>query len=120
MTLEITPGGDARPLPVQKPVAHAVPPSNAPKVTQPKPVAIQFDRKQANENLKAAISLLNQQMVSTHRGLGFSFDDSKSMAVIKVTDINTGAVVRQIPTEDVLRMAHKIDDLKGILYNQIA
>ena len=39
--------------------------------------------------------------------------------MIKVSNIHTGEVVRQIPTEDVLRMAHKIDDLKGILYNKV-
>jgi flagellar protein FlaG len=94
--------------------------STAPKVTAPKPADIKFDSAQATKNLKAAVSLLNEQMASTKRGLGFSFDESKSSAVIKVTDIKTGEVVRQIPTEDVLRMAHKIDDLKGILYNKIA
>jgi len=38
--------------------------------------------------------------------------------VIRVRNLSTGEEVRQIPTEDVLRMAHKIDDLKGILYNK--
>ena len=94
--------------------------STAPKVTAPKPADIKFDAAQATQNLKAAVSLLNEQMASTNRGLGFSFDESKSSAVIKVTDIKTGEVLRQIPTEDVLRMAHKIDDLKGILFNKIA
>ncbi len=91
----------------------------APKVVAPKPIEIKFDLVQATKNLKEAVSLLNQQMVDTGRGLGFSYDDSKASAVIKVSDINTGEVVRQIPSEDVLRIAHKIDDLKGILYNRV-
>ncbi len=94
--------------------------SARPKVIATKPTDIKFDAAQATQNLKAAVSLLNEQMVSTNRGLGFSFDESKHSAVIKVTDIKTGEVVRQIPTEDVLRMSHKIDDLKGILFNKIA
>ena len=90
----------------------------APKVVAPKPIEIKFDQAQATKNLKEAVSLLNKQMADTGRGLGFSYDESKASAVIKVSDINTGEVVRQIPSEDVLRIAHKIDDLKGILYNR--
>ena len=90
----------------------------APKVVAPKPIEIKFDQAQATRNLKEAVSLLNKQMADTGRGLGFSYDESKASAVIKVSNINTGEVVRQIPSEDVLRIAHKIDDLKGILYNR--
>ena len=90
----------------------------APKVVAPKPIEIKFDQAQATKNLKEAVNLLNKQMADTGRGLGFSYDESKASAVIKVSNINTGEVVRQIPSEDVLRIAHKIDDLKGILYNR--
>jgi flagellar protein FlaG len=101
--------------------AASIPPkvTNAPKVSAPKPVDIKFDPAQARQNLKSAISMLNEQMASTKQGLGFSFDESINSAVIKVSNIHTGEVVRQIPSEEVLRMAHKIDDLKGILYNKV-
>ena len=89
------------------------------KVAPPKPNDIKFDAIEATKNLKEAVSLLNHQLVETGRGLGFSFDESKASAVIKVSNINTGEVIRQIPTEDVLRMAQKMDDLKGILYNKL-
>jgi flagellar protein FlaG len=91
-----------------------------PKVETPKPVDIKYDPNQARANLSSAINMLNQQMASTQRGLGFSFDPSKNSAVIKVTDLNSGEVVRQIPTEEVLKMAHHIDAMKGILYNKVA
>ena len=100
--------------------ASAVQIPEAPKVQAPKPVAIQFDPAKAKQNLAAAVNLLNEQMVSTKRGLGFSFDEATNGPVIKVSNTNTGEVIRQIPTEDVLHMAHKIDDLKGILYNKVA
>ena len=91
-----------------------------PKVAAPKPVEIKYDPNEARANLSSAIKMLNEQMTSTQRGLGFSYDESKKAAVIKVTDMNSGAVVRQIPTEEVLKMAHHIDAMKGILYNKIA
>jgi len=92
--------------------------STAPKVMENKPVELQFDSVKAQQNLRSAVSMLNEQMAANKHGLGFSFDQSINGPVIKVSNINTGEVVRQIPTEDVLRMAHKIDDLKGILYNK--
>jgi flagellar protein FlaG len=70
--------------------------------------------------LSAAIGMLNKQMETTKRGLGFSYDESKKMAVVKVTDAASGEVVRQIPTEQVLKMAHQIDAYKGLLYNKVA
>jgi uncharacterized FlaG/YvyC family protein len=37
--------------------------------------------------------------------------------VVTVRNTATGEVVRQIPTETVVRLAHSIDDMKGILLN---
>ncbi len=91
----------------------------APKVVAPKPIEIKFDQAKATKNLQEAVSLLNKQMQDTGRGLGFSYDESKASPVIKVSNINTGEVVRQIPSEEVIKMAHKIDELKGILYNKV-
>ena len=129
MVSEITPQGSQSPPPAvfasanppaPKPQAAEIKVPASPKVVAPKPVAIQFDPAKAQQNLAAAVKLLNEQMVSTKRGLGFSFDNATNGPVIKVSNTNTGEVIRQIPTEDVLHMAHKIDDLKGILYNKIA
>ena len=90
-----------------------------PKVITPKPVNINFDPAKAHQDLQTAMKLLNEQMASTSRGLGFSYDSSKQSAVIKVTDLKSGEVVRQIPSEEVLRVAHKLDELKGMLFNKV-
>ena len=90
----------------------------APKVQAPKPNEIKFDPVQAHKNLQEAVNLLNEQMSATKQGLGFSYDQSKNQPVIRVSNTATGEVIRQIPSEDVLRMAHQIDALKGILYNK--
>ena len=84
------------------------------------PSTVDFDQAQANRNIHAAVGMLNQQMAESHRGLGFSYDDSVKSPVIMVRNTATGEVVRQIPSEDVLRVAHKMDALRGILYNKAA
>jgi flagellar protein FlaG len=60
---------------------------------------------------------LNQQMKSTNRNLWFEMDTTINTTVVAVTDKNTGELVRQIPAEAVLRVAHSIENLKGVLYN---
>lgn len=89
----------------------------APKVSAPKPVAMQFDEGKARQNLQAAVSALNDQMVATKTGLGFSVDTALNRPIVIVRNTETGEVVRQIPTEVVVRLAHSIDTMKGLLLN---
>ena len=118
-----TPPGLAKAAGATVAAQHASAKADAPvplKLEVPKSPEIKFDPNKVRENLSAAIGMLNKQMESSKRGLGFSYDESKKTAVVKVTDANTGEVVRQIPTEQVLKMAHQIDQYKGMLYNKIA
>lgn len=90
---------------------------SAPKVVAPKPIDIRYDPAQAARNLQEAVHSLNQQLESQKTGLGFSIDKSLNTPVVIVTNVETGEVVRKIPTEQVLQMAHSIDDMKGLLLN---
>ena len=97
--------------------AAVAPPVASPKVAVPKPVNLQFDEAKARQNLQEAVKALNEQMAATKTGLGFSIDKSLNTPVVTVRNTATGEVVRQIPTETVVRLAHSIDDMKGILLN---
>jgi flagellar protein FlaG len=89
----------------------------APKVIAPKPVAIQFNAAEERQNLKEAVSMLNQQMAATNRGLGFRMDDVLDAPVVTVRSQQTGEVIRQIPTEVVVRIAHNMEKMKGMFFN---
>jgi flagellar protein FlaG len=97
--------------------ASAVQAPEAPKVLAPKPVAIHFDAAEVQQNLKEAVSFLNQQMTANNRGLGFQVDESLNQPVVTVRSTETGEVVRQIPCEVVVNVAHNIDRIKGLLFN---
>ena len=88
------------------------------KIMEIKPVQLQFDEVKAKKNLDAAIKSLNDQMASNKTGLGFSMDQSLQRPVVVVKNTATGEVVRKIPTEVVIRMAHSIDEMKGLLLNK--
>ena len=63
------------------------------------------------------VEQLNRQMQANNRNLGFGIDRRINTYVITVTDQTSGDVVRQIPAEAVVRVAHAIEDLKGLLYS---
>jgi len=91
--------------------------SNAPKVFEHKEVQLQINPAQEMENLKQAVSMLNQQAQQTNRGLGFRMDEVLNAPVVTVTSAQTGEVVRQIPSEVVIRIAHNIEKVKGMFFN---
>jgi len=52
------------------------------------------------------------------RGLHFSIDSATLTPVILVKNRESGEVIRQIPNEVVIKVAHSIEDLKGFLHNE--
>ena len=97
--------------------SSAVQVPETPKVMAPKPVAIQFDPSEVRQNVQDAVRLLNQQMSANNRGLGFHMDESVGGPVVTVRSAETGEVVRQIPNEVVVNIAHSIDHMKGLLFS---
>jgi flagellar protein FlaG len=61
--------------------------------------------------------MLNQQLASTKRGLGFHIDEAVGGPVVTVRSSDTGEIVRQIPNEVVVRVAHSIEKMKGLMFN---
>ena len=101
----------------QAPGSSAIQLPDTPKVQAPKPVAIKFDASEVRQNLQEAVSMLNQQMSSTKRGLGFQVDEAIGGPVVTVRSAESGEVVRQIPNEVVVRIAHNIEKYKGLLFS---
>jgi flagellar protein FlaG len=86
---------------------------------QPKRVDLGFRADEMRKNLQEAVTRLNEQMQSKGRDLNFSLDERIDRTIITVKNLQTGEVVRQIPTEEVVRMAHSIEDMKGVLFNKM-
>ena len=101
----------------QAPGSSAIQIPDTPKVQAPKPVAIKFDASEVRQNLQEAVSMLNQQMASTKRGLGFQVDEAVGGPVVTVRSADSGEVIRQIPNEVVVRVAHNIEKIKGLLFS---
>jgi flagellar protein FlaG len=70
------------------------------------------------KELEQALAEANQRMQLNGRALAFSLDEKADRMVIRVTNSVTGELVRQIPDETVLRIAHSLDEIKGFLYDE--
>ncbi|WP_445773054.1 flagellar protein FlaG [Shewanella sp.] len=65
--------------------------------------------------LQQVASDLTDMVAMMQKGLKFSVDDDSGKQVIKVQDIESGDVIRQIPSEEALELAKKISEVSGVL-----
>jgi flagellar protein FlaG len=99
------------------PQAHPVA-SEAAQIKAPEKAKLSLDTKEMQRNLQEAIARLNEQMQKNGRDLRFSVDKELDRAIITVKSNETGQVVRQIPNEVVIKIAHNIENVKGLLHNE--
>jgi len=87
--------------------------------------------KQSNEvtatapDIQSAVGQVSDFVQAQNRNLNFSFDDESQRSIVKVTDSETGELIRQIPSEEVLRLSERIQNLQsdvdstvGVLFNK--
>lgn len=79
---------------------------------------IKIDFERESQDLKEAIDKLNDMLQANARNVSFSMDQKLGRPVVYVKNATTGEVVRQIPNEVVVRIAHSIEDFKGMLHNE--
>ena len=77
--------------------------------------------KATSEQLKQAVEEINRAMRQSNRNLEFSVDDATSRVVVRLTDTETGEVIRQIPSEETLAISRSIGEFQqGLLLKQKA
>jgi flagellar protein FlaG len=78
----------------------------------------------STEELQQVVEKLNEHVQQIHRDLQFSVDDSSGRTVVRVVNSETEEVVRQIPSEEVLRISRNLKDqtenVSGLLFETSA
>jgi flagellar protein FlaG len=70
------------------------------------------------EQTQKALQEINQVMDALSISVRFQVDPADQQVVIKVVDQESGKVIRQFPSEEVVRMSKALDNLKGMLFAQ--
>lgn len=59
---------------------------------------------------------LTESMNFLSRDIEYSVDQDTNRLVIKVIDRHTGAVIRELPPEEMLELMKKMEDLQGVIF----
>ncbi len=70
------------------------------------------------EKVRAAVKEINNELVKLQSELGFSVDKVANDVVVTVKRKESGEIVRQIPSETALKLAHNFEKLKGVLLDE--
>jgi flagellar protein FlaG len=57
-------------------------------------------------------------MQANARSVSFAMDEKLGRPIVYIKNATTGEIVRQIPNEVIVQLAHSIDDFKGLLHNE--
>jgi flagellar protein FlaG len=106
--------GTSTPLPAAPQGAPAT--VRAPVVV-PEPVLQQPSQEQVQ---KAVESMKQMVETAAPNSLAFSIDDSTGKTIVRISDAQTGEMIRQIPSEELLAIARSLDRMQGMLLRQEA
>lgn len=67
------------------------------------------------EEVKQSVEKINKTIHAMNSNLQFSVDEDTKKNVVKVVDMQTKDVIRQIPSPEVLAIAKALDKLQGLL-----
>ncbi len=77
--------------------------------------AKELDEKQKQELIEKLKEKINKLLSSWNIQLDFTIDKDLDKVVVKVKDKDTGKVIRQIPPEEMLKIAKSIEEVTGLL-----
>jgi flagellar protein FlaG len=79
------------------------------------------------EQIDQAVSEISEFVQAGNRQLNFSIDEDSNKQIVKVTDSQSGEVIRQIPSEEILELSDRLKELTtdvgsavGVLFNKQA
>lgn len=94
-------------------VSPPAPPQPARTVTPQQPA-------QGAEAALRAARQINVYLKSSSAGVEFMVDDRSSKVIVRIVESETGQVIRQVPSEEMLAISHALDRVTGLLLAQKA
>ena len=85
-----------------------------------KPSSVDASSQPTREVVANAAADLQQFVQSMGRNLSFSVDESTGYHVVRVVNPNTGELVRQLPSEELLKISRDFQRLNNVLVSQKA
>lgn len=78
------------------------------------------DDQKSVQQVESAVSKISDFVQNFQRDLQFSVDKDSDRLVVKVVDSETQEVIRQIPSEEALRIAKRLDSSESLILREQA
>jgi flagellar protein FlaG len=78
------------------------------------------DSESQRAEVDSAVASMQSFVQAIKRDLNFHIDDSSGRVVVKVLDGGSGDVVRQIPSEEALQLAARLEEARSLLFSEQA
>ena len=88
--------------------------------TEIKPSSVNETSQPAREAVAKAAADLQEFVKSMGRNLNFSVDETTGYHVVKVVNPDTGELIRQLPSEELLKISRDFQRLNNVLVSQRA
>ena len=89
----------------------------APVVRQAADAKPDLDQPSAGQ-LKQSLEDINKVLAGFSISVQFQVDPDYKDLIVRVVDQDSGKLIRQMPTEDVVRISKAMDNLKGLLFSK--
>lgn len=89
----------------------------APQADTAKAVSATSKDSDSSDRLKQAVQDIEKFVQSIRRNLEFSIDEHSGQVVVKVIASESGEVVRQIPSEEALKLADSLSSAGSVLFD---
>ena len=73
----------------------------------------------SRDELKEMLEFANRALEGANNSLRFQFNDSVEVPVVTVVDQSSGQVIRQLPSEEIVRIAESIESMRGVLFDSM-
>ena len=70
------------------------------------------------EDIEEAIDTLNDALAKAPTKAIISHDDQLNRYIVKIADERSGEVIREVPSEAVLKFARNLQEIKGLLFDK--
>lgn len=71
------------------------------------------------QEVSETVEALNSVMQQMERGISFQVDDQSGRQVIQVIDRDSGDVIKQMPSEDLLKLINHMQEMQNILFDEV-
>ena len=91
-------------------------PAQADAAVQAEELEVKSRSEPEREQVLAAVTDMQDYVDAAGRNIQFQLDDDSGRMVVTVTEASTGGVIRQMPSEEALRLAENLAEMSSVLF----